>query len=112
MGAGLGAPPMSTWWVASLGDAMLAGEALDALERNAAAAHAAAGHAPAMAVFTRHESEGRLHCELKVYLPPAAAALARGLEAVSCARPMRAGLGLLAGPEDAWATLFPERDEQ
>ena len=21
-------------------------------------------------------------------------------------------LGLLAGPEDAWATLFPERDEQ
>ena len=88
---------------------MLAGEALDQLEKLFSAAHADAGRPIEMAAFIRHESEGRLHCVVKVYFSPESAAVARQVDAEACARPSPDGLGLLAGAEESWLTLFPER---
>lgn len=74
----------SGWWRLNLGDASLAGPALDALCAQLRPLSRGAGAAPA---YARHESEGRLHCELVVYLAPAAAALATTLGAAPCAAP-------------------------
>jgi len=68
----------------------------------------AAGRPAEMAVFTRPESEGRLHCEIMAYFSPAAAAVATAFDAQPCAKPVRAGLSLLAGTESSWLALFPE----
>lgn len=61
-----------------------------------------------MAVFTRHESEGRLHCELVAYFSPTSVVVAKKFDAEPCVRPIPAGLNLLAGSEDCWSALFPE----
>ena len=71
-------------------------------------AFAAAGNPSEMAVFTRPESEGRLHCEVIAYFSPAAENVAKGFDAQPCAKPVRSGLGLLAGDERCWSVLFPE----
>lgn len=60
-----------------------------------------------MAVFTRNESEGRLHCEVIAYFSPAAVVLANEFEAKPCERPSQSGLGLLAGNNQCWHVLFP-----
>jgi len=96
----------NTWFTSNLGDAMLAAEALERIRSSLPLSRAVPG-AGDMAVFVRHESEGRLHCEVRVYFSPAAAALASAVGAVACARPSASDLGLLAGPETAWQTLFP-----
>ena len=70
-----------------------------------------AGKPPDMAVFTRLESEGRLHCEVIAYFTPAAAEVAKTFDAQPCEKPERAGLGLLAGDEHSWSMLFPESAE-
>ncbi len=99
---------MDNWYSLSPGDGMMAGgptvEIEDAFQRS----FAAAGRPPEMAVFTRPESDGRLHCEVFAYFSPAAAALAESFDAEPCAKPARAGLGLLAGDERVWVILFPE----
>ena len=61
-----------------------------------------------MAIFTRSESEGRLHCEVIVYFSPAAADVAKAFDAQICTKPGREGLGLLAGDEHSWAVLFDD----
>ena len=61
---------MRDWFSKNLGDAMLAHESLHQLEGLFSAAFASAGKTGDMAAFMRHESEGRLHCEVKVYLSP------------------------------------------
>lgn len=61
-----------------------------------------------MAVFFRHESEGRLHCEVKVYFSPAIGDTAKTLGAFPCEQPTRYGLSLLVGTPDAWSILFRE----
>ncbi len=61
-----------------------------------------------MAVLTRPESEGRLHCEVIAYFSPAAADIAKAFDAEPCEKPARAGLGLLIGDESSWSVLFPE----
>ena len=94
------------WYRCNLGDAMLAGDALDRIKVLFAQAHANAGQPADMAVFMRHESEGRLHCELKVYFSPAAAELAQALGASPCPAPSRSSLGLAAGLEESWEELF------
>ena len=61
-----------------------------------------------MAVFTRPESEARLHCEVMAYFSPAAKDVAWAFDAEPCEKPSRAGLGLLAGDNLSWSKLFPE----
>ena len=58
--------------------------------------------------FYRHESEGRLHCEMIVYLPPSAKEVAEKLHALPCAKPARKGLGVLYGAADSLTYFFPE----
>ena len=70
------------------------------------ASFTAAGKPPDMAVFVRSESEGRLHCEVIAYFSPAAADVAKAFDAQPCPKPLRAGLGLLAGDEGSWSALF------
>ena len=68
----------------------------------------AAGKPADMAVFTRSESEGRLHCEVIAYFSPAADEVAKAFGARPCTKPERAGLVLLAGDDGSWPFLFPE----
>jgi hypothetical protein len=96
---------MSGWFVKNLGDAMLAGEEMERIERSFAAAYARAGHPTGMAVLIRHESDGRLHCELKAYFSPASADFARAVGASPCERPLPWDLGVLAGNGGVLASL-------
>lgn len=99
---------MEIWYSTSLGDGMTSGAAAAEVEEAFARAFAAAGSPPAMAVFTRPESEGRLHCEVIAYFSPASRDVATVLDAEPCERPERTGLSLLAGDEHSWSVLFPE----
>lgn len=98
---------METWYSLRLGDGMTSGTISIEIEESFARLFAAAGRPPGMAVFTRPESEGRLHCEVIAYFSPAAQDLARAFEAEACERPARPGLNLLAGDNAAWSALFP-----
>ena len=99
---------MDNWYSLSLGDGIMAGTPASEIEAAFLQSYTAAGKPPEMAVFTRPESEGRLHCEVFAYFSPAAASVAKAFDAEPCARPVRAGLGLLAGAERSWSVLFPE----
>jgi hypothetical protein len=77
----------ASWFSKNLGDAMLAGEELARIERLFESAHVKAGRPKDMTIYIRHESEGRLHCEVVIYLSPAAIDLAREVGANSCTRP-------------------------
>ncbi len=85
------------WYSLSLGDAMLASQALAQVESAFRSAFEGAGRPQDMALFTRHESEGRLHCELVVYLSPGAAVVARKVGAEPCDPPLADTLDLVAG---------------
>lgn len=87
---------------------MMAFEPLGHIEDLFRSAYRAAPHSKEVAVFIRHNSEGRLHCEVEVFFSPAAAFLAKALDAEPCARPAKNGLGLLIGAEDSWSALFPQ----
>jgi len=88
---------VTDWHVSNLGDAMLAHDALVAVQQRFEEACRECDCPAEMGLFFRHVSEGRLHCEVLVYFTPAASAIAREFDAVPCARPASAGLGLLAG---------------
>ncbi|MFW1677820.1 hypothetical protein ACFVYJ_08555 [Pontibacter sp. JAM-7] len=85
---------MPHWCCLNLGDAWLADEAMQQLQ---------AGYAvfcrdratEGVALWQRHESDGQLHCQLKVYFPPEAEAFARVAGAQPCARPDVTGLAAL-----------------
>lgn len=96
------------WSSVMLGDAQTAFLDCRDIAEMAEECFAAAGHPPAMAVFARHDAEGRLHCEVTVYFSPAAQALAKRYQARSCARPLPAGLDLLAGDAACWGLLFSD----
>lgn len=100
---------MNTWFSKQLGDGILAFEPKDRIEALFAPLFAAAARPVEMAVFTRHELEGRLQCEVVAYFSPAAQAIARRMDAQACEKPLRAELDLLAGEPGCWAVLFPER---
>lgn len=102
---------MSTWFTSNLGDAMLAGDALAQLEMLFRSTYGGSGENRRAAIFIRHESEGRLHCEVKAYFTPEAAAVARAAAADHCTRPSHHGLSLLAGPASAWQAYFPEHGD-
>lgn len=100
---------MTIWYSINLGDALLAGEPLAHLEELFLTEYALAGKPLGMALFTRHESTGDLHCELIAYLSPAALVVAHAVGAARCVRPSPVGLSLLAGEEACWRMLFPGR---
>lgn len=89
------------WYCRVLGDATLAAPLLD--ELCAAFAAAVAAGECGGGLFLRHESEGQLHCSVKVYFSPGAAAVAPRLGARPCLTPGKDGLSLLAGDAGAWA---------
>lgn len=85
------------WYSLSLGDAMLASEPLARIESVFRSEYERAGRPLDMALFARHESEGRLHCELVIYLSPGAAGVARQVGAEPCDPPLPFALDLVAG---------------
>ena len=99
---------MEKWYSIGLGDGMLAVEPSQEIQELFSEAYSAKGMPAEIAVFTRYESEGRLHCEVVAYFSPAAAEIAKALDAEPCEKPVRAGLGLLVGDERAWSSLFGE----
>lgn len=99
---------MQTWFSQALGDGVLAFEPKESLREQFERMCAQAEHPVDMAVFTRHELEGRLQCEVIAYFSPAAAALAQQVGAKPCERPSTQELDLLAGDASCWAALFPD----
>jgi hypothetical protein len=102
---------MDPWYYKNLGDAMLAQESLDRIEAAVRSADRNALDSGQIAVFVRHVSEGRLHCQVEVFFSPASFIIADQFGAAACAGPDVAGLGLLAGSEAAWSRLFPADTE-
>ncbi len=101
---------MDNWCSVSLGDGIMAAAPAAEIQERFQRSFISAGKPPDMAVFTRSESEGRLHCEVIAYFSPAAMDLVGAFDAQPCPKPARAGLGLLAGDERAWSVLFHEID--
>jgi hypothetical protein len=99
---------MATWYSISLGDGIMASSPSAEIEAVFLQVFNAAGQPPSMAVFTRPESEGRLHCEVLAYFSPAAKEVAEAFDAEPCEKPLRVGLGLLVGDKLSWSVLFPE----
>lgn len=100
---------MNCWFTGNLGDAMLAGESLAHIQEVFLAEYPTSDSAHERALFVRHESEGRLHCEVIVYFSPATHRVAKAVKAIPCNKPCASGLGLLAGSEESWSVLFPEK---
>ena len=101
---------MNSWYSKELGDAITAGMPSDEIEQAFQQSFVAAGKPLHMAVFTRQESEGRLHCEVTAYFSPAAKDVACAFDAQPCEKPALTSLALLAGDTRAWSVLFPEKD--
>lgn len=101
---------MSIWFTKNLGDAMLAWESLDQIEELFLSVYGNAASPNDVAVFIRHESEGRLHCDVQAYFSPNSVVVAREVDADPCERPSLDGLSLFVGSEDSWLALFPGRD--
>ncbi|MBI5353356.1 MAG: hypothetical protein HZB50_12015 [Chloroflexi bacterium] len=97
-----------TWYSKELGDGMMASMPLDEIGEAFMKLFSAVGKPPDMAIFTRYDSEGHLHCEVTAYFSPAAKDVALAFDAEPCERPSREGLGLLAGDKLSWSKLFPE----
>lgn len=100
----------SFWYTLSLGDGMMAHEPSEEIRKAFLRKFESTGNSVDMAVFTRSESEGRLYCEVIAYFSPAAAELANQFDADPCKKPVRSGLGLLAGDTACWRILFPESE--
>ncbi len=99
---------MNCWFTSNLGDAMLAGESLEHIKELFLTEYGTNNNSIDQALFIRHESEGRLHCEVKVYFSPATFVVAKASNATTCNKPCPDGLNLLAGSEKSWSVLFPE----
>ena len=99
---------INTWHSISLGDGLWAPTRLAQIEEIFLPLFNEAGKPSDMAVFTRNESEGRLHCEVIAYFSPAAHEVAKSFDAKVCEKPSRAGLGLLAGDSNCWGFFFSE----
>jgi hypothetical protein len=102
---------MDTWFYKALGDGMTADEPSEEIRAAFLETYKSVETAD-IAVFTRSESEGRLHCEVIAYFSPAASALAEAFDAAPCQRPQRGGLTLLIGSDQSWERLFSENTGQ
>ena len=103
---------MKNWFLINIGDAMLAFDQQELIKELLLSAGKIATRPGEIAAFIRHESEGRLHCEVKVYLSPMSTEVARAVNAQACERPLPDDLSLLAGTADSWDILFPESAKQ
>ena len=101
---------VNCWFTRNLGDAMLAGEALEQIKALFLAEYENGNSSKERALFVRHESEGRLHCEVKVYFSPATSIIAKEVNAIPCNKPHSNGLDLLAGSEESGSVFFTEKD--
>ena len=90
---------MGSWYTCNLGDPLLAEPALDEIRSWYSAPPGKKGASPRGSAYFRHESEGRPHCEVHVYLAPGAEDLAASLGARPCGKPPTEGLGMLAGTD-------------
>ena len=99
---------MNTWYSISLGDGMWAPVLFAQIEDIFYPQFDGAGKPVEMAVFTRSESEGRLHCEVIAYFSPPSVEVAISFDVEPCEKPSYAGLGLLVGDPQCWEVLFPE----
>lgn len=97
---------MQSWRMKNLGDAMLAGDDLEYVQALFYVAYEKAGSPDNMAIYVRHEAEGRLHCEVKLYFPPACSEFAETVGARPCPSPSLEGLGLLLGSETALSIVL------
>ena len=86
---------------------MLAAESLAHLETVFRSMYGDESNTRNAAIFIRHESEGRLQCEVLAYFSPDAADAAAAVDAELCRKPARGDLSLLVGSKEAW-TLLPE----
>lgn len=98
----------SLWFTKSLGDAMLADASLEHLRSLFQAMYPLP--ADETALFFRHESEGRLHCEVWVYFSPSSRSIAQAVNATPSHKPFSPGLSLLAGSPFSFAVLFPDAE--
>jgi hypothetical protein len=98
---------MGRWFSKNLGDGMLAYGPLAEIEALFLTTYPQTDYPSEVALFVRHESEGRLHCEVKVYFPPAIEEFAQSVSAITCNKPTSTGLSLLVGSETALSTFFP-----
>jgi hypothetical protein len=98
-----------TWHALNLGDSLLAAPEIDRITQLFLSQRSRESDLQSQALFIRHESEGRLHCEVVIYFPPACSELARQLAAAVCAPPAKQDLGLLAGEDGAWSACFPDQ---
>lgn len=103
---------MDSWHSKELGDGIMAAMPSDEIVKTFLQQFKGAGKPPNMAVFTRLESEGRLHCEVIAYFSPAAQGVAEAFDAQPCEKPSRAGMALLAGDKLSWSLLFPESERE
>ncbi|MEJ2454163.1 MAG: hypothetical protein P8103_08420 [Candidatus Thiodiazotropha sp.] len=101
---------MKTWFRKELGDATLAWEVLERIKHSFESVYRTAGEPEDMAIFIRHESEGRLHCQAVLYFTPSSALVAKAFEASSCQPPASADLSLLAGSHMARNLLIVSDD--
>lgn len=113
---------MKHWFLINLGDAMLAYDQQERITQRLLSAFSDAENANKpneMAAFIRHEAEGRLHCEVKIYLSPMLAAVVKDVivhelttkdvKLIPCEKPSCDSLSMIAGHQKAWQLLFPER---
>lgn len=100
---------MHTWYTKQLGDGMILVISSAEIKESFLQSFHEKGEPLDMAVFTRLEPEGSLHCKVMAYFSPAAEDIAKIFEAQPCRKPSRAGLDLLAGDERSWSYLFPEQ---
>ena len=99
---------VGSWFRKNLGDAMMAFEQIEQIESQFRSIYGRRACADDVAVFTRHNSEGSLHCRVEVFVSPAAGELAKQIDAEPCRKPPTNDLGLLAGNPACWSVLFPE----
>lgn len=99
-----------SWYVLNLGDAMLATEQEEQIREQLERVYPESCASDSFAAYTRHEADGRLHCEVKIYFSPTASEIAKSFNARRCSQPSHIGLSLLAGSETALEILFPEEE--
>ena len=99
---------MNKWYSIPLGDGMWAPTLSAQIEETFLPLFGEAGKPVDLAIFTRNESEGRLHCEVIAYFSPAAQAIAEAFDAEACEKPSSTGLVLLTGDPNCWVFLFQD----